>query len=142
MWINARVVNQVDTTTIFNQYQSWFNEYSTTKANEFLTWQTNVTKALETWIDAQEKDFKAWRQAEEDLYYAWLNARKNGFDSWFATIRDILDTNAAGHLQIQIDDHKDAIMPHKSYDSVAKKTYTVGFSIEGGKAYIIYEEVQ
>ncbi|MGF9979360.1 hypothetical protein [Viridibacillus arvi] len=119
-------VDQVDTTTIFNQYQSWFNNYSVTKAGEFLTWQTNVTTALEAWIDVQEKDFTQWRQAEEDLYYAWLQGRKDGFDSWFETIKDILDTNAAGNLQLQIDEHKDATLPHKFKDASDGKTYQYG----------------
>lgn len=66
------VVDQVDTTSIFNQYQSQFNNFSVTKANEFSKWQTDVTTALEAWIDAQEKDFIAWRRAEESLFLAWF----------------------------------------------------------------------
>lgn len=120
------LINQVDTTTIFNQYQSWFNNYSITKAAEFLQWQTNVTTALENWIDAQEKGFEAWRQAEEQLYYTWLNGKKNDFDTWFATIKDILDTNAAGNLQNQIDDHKDAAMPHMYLDTGDNENYLWG----------------
>ncbi|MGN7116029.1 hypothetical protein [Lysinibacillus odysseyi] len=107
------VVDQVDTTTIFNQYQSWFDNYSVTKAGEFLTWQTNVTTALEQWIDAQENDFTAWRQAEEQLYYTWLEGRKNGFDTWFETIKNKLSEDAAGNLFNMIEDHKDASLPHK-----------------------------
>ena len=121
------VVDQVDTTTIFNQYQSWFNNYSVTKAGEFLTWQTNVTTALENWIDAQGNDFLNWRQAEEDLYHAWLNGRKNEFDNWFATIRDILNENAAGNLQLQIDDHANASMPHKFL--IDGDIYNYGFAL-------------
>lgn len=120
------VVNQVDTTTIFNQYQQWFNDYSVTKAAEFLAWQTDVTTALENWIDAQEQGFEAWRQAEEQLYYTWLNGRKNDFDTWFETIKDILDTNAAGNLQNQIDDHRDAAMPHKYLDTSDNEMYLWG----------------
>lgn len=120
------LINQVDTTTIFNQYQSWFNDYSVTKAAEFLAWQTSVTTALETWIDAQQADFVAWRKAEEQLYYTWLEARKNGFDSWFATIQDILDTNAAGNLQNQIDAHKDASRPHNYLDTSDNQVYEYG----------------
>lgn len=135
------LIQQVDTTTIFNQYQDWFNNYSVKKASEFLTWQTNVTTALEQWIDAQERGFEAWRQAEETLYYAWLNGRKSGFDSWFATIRDILDENAAGNLQLQIDDHKNARLPHFQIDSVTGKKYATGWIVEDGKLYFEYEEV-
>ncbi|MEX3621857.1 hypothetical protein [Viridibacillus arvi] len=120
------VVDQVDTTTIFNQYQSWFNNYSVTKADEFLTWQTNVTTALEAWIDEQEAGFLAWSAAEEALYYEWLKGRKDGFDSWFETIKEILDTNAAGNLQQRIDAHKDATLPHKFEDAADGKTYLYG----------------
>ncbi|ODV57267.1 glycine-rich domain-containing protein [Lysinibacillus fusiformis] len=119
-------IYQVDTTTIFNQYQQWFNDYSVTKAAEFLTWQTEVTTALENWIDAQEQDFVAWRQAEEQLYYTWLEGRKNHFDDWFAQIKANLDENAAGNLQNQINDHKDASRPHKYFDSEANTVYTYG----------------
>lgn len=107
------LVNQVDTTTIFNQYQDWFNNYSVTKAAEFLQWQNNVTGALENWIESQQQDFSNWRIAEENLYYAWLQGRKNGFDTWFATIQDILDTDAAGKLFNKIDNHENASLPHK-----------------------------
>lgn len=120
------VVNQVDTTTIFNQYQAWFNDYSVTKAAEFLAWQTNVTTALEQWIDAQEQGFEEWRAAEETLYYAWLNGRKNEFDTWFETIKNILDTNAAGNLQLQIDEHRNASKPHRYLDSSDGKFYRYG----------------
>lgn len=119
-------IYQVDTTTLFNQYQSWFDDYSVTKAAEFLAWQTDVTTALEDWIDAQEQGFEAWRQAEEQLYYTWLNGKKNDFDTWFATIKDILDSNAAGHLQLQIDNHLDASRPHKYLDTGDNKVYEYG----------------
>lgn len=106
-------IYQVDTTTLFNQYQSWFDDYSVTKAAEFLAWQTDVTTALENWIDAQERDFEAWRQAEEQLYYTWLNGKRNDFDTWFATIKDKLSEDAAGNLFNLIDEHKNASLPHK-----------------------------
>ena len=134
-------VNQVDTTDIFNQYQSWFNDYSVTKVSEFLAWQTNVTTALEAWIDAQEQGFEAWRQAEEALYYAWLDARKSGFDSWFATIQDILDTNAAGNLFNLIEDHKDASMPHKFLIGPTVYKYGMAFNPNLQCVSFIYEEV-
>lgn len=120
------VIGQVDTTTIFNQYQGWFNNYSVTKANEFLQWQTQVTNALEQWIDAQQQDFTTWRQAEENLYYVWLQGRKNDFDDWFLTIQNILDENAAGNLYQMLEEHKDASMPHKYLDSSKNKVYRYG----------------
>ena len=109
------LVNQVDTTTIFNQYQSWFEDYSETKANEFTVWSSNLANELENWINGQETDFISWREFEQ-----------NKFLSWFSTIKEILDTNAAGNLQLQIDEHKDSSMPHKYLDTSNNKIYKYG----------------
>ncbi|MGG3798993.1 hypothetical protein [Metabacillus fastidiosus] len=124
------VVNQVDTTTIFNQYQSWFDQYSNLKASEF-----------NTWTEEQKTSFALWRELEEVTFSNWSIQQKAGFEAWFATIRGILDTNAAGNLQLQIDDHKVDPMPHQSVDSVTAKKYKLGMGIEDGKPYILYEEV-
>lgn len=92
------LVDQVDTTTIFNQYQSWFNNLSIEKMQEFQDWQTEVTTALESWIDAQEADFITWRQAEEDLYHTWLQGKKSYFDNWFEDVKGQLSSDPAGNL--------------------------------------------
>ena len=105
-------IHQVDTTTIFNQYQGWFDDYSVVKAAEFEAWQTQVTTAMEAWIDAQQQAYEAWRQAEEDLFELWSSNRKQAFEDWFETVRDILNTTADGNLLNYIDDHKNARMPH------------------------------
>lgn len=134
------VVDQVDTTTIFNQYQGWFENYSVTKAAEFLTWQTNVTTALENWIDAQEQDFENWRQAEEELYNTWVQGRKDQFDTWFATIRDILSGDVAGNILVELENHKDASMPHKFL--VGANVYKYGLALNPTLNCVsfIYEE--
>ena len=125
------VVNQVDTTTIFNQYQSWFNQYSVTKANEFTEWQTDVTTALEAWIDAQEQDFTDWRRAEETLFHAW-----------FETVKGKLSEDAAGNLYNMIEEHKNDALPHKFSDTIDNKIYKYGFKTNQAKDGLIfvYEE--
>lgn len=137
------VVDQVDTTSIFNQYQSWFNDYSVTKASEFLAWQNQVTTALENWIDAQQLDYEAWRLAEEDLFQTWLQGRKNDFDDWFASVKDILNSTADGNLLNQLNDHKDSSMPHKFLDAIDNKIYKYGFKTNAQKDGLIFvfEEV-
>ncbi|MGX2958051.1 hypothetical protein JNUCC23_02010 [Peribacillus sp. JNUCC 23] len=73
-------VNQVDTTTIFNQYLAWFTNYSANRSAEFDSWQL-----------LQEQDFNTW------------SAQKRGnFDAWFASIQNILSGDVAGNLQAQI----------------------------------------
>ena len=125
------VVDQVDTTTIFNQYQSWFNSFSITKANEFTKWQTDVTTALEAWIDGQEAEFEAWMNKEKGLFLAW-----------FETIKGKLSEDAAGNLYNMIDDHENARLPHITTDDTTKKKYKAGWVIDNGKLFFEYEEVQ
>ncbi|MGE6516631.1 hypothetical protein [Lysinibacillus sphaericus] len=127
------VVDQVDTTTIFNQYQSWFNNYSVTKAAEFETWKTQITTALELWINEQQADFIAWRQAEEALFH-----------NWFETVKGILNEDAAGNLFNMIEDHENAALPHKFLDTTDNKKYKYGFKTNQAKDGLIfvYEEVQ
>lgn len=134
------LVNQVDTTTIFNQYQNWFNNYSITKAAEFLTWQTDITNALLNWINAQKSDFLAWRTAEENLYNTWLQGRKNQFDTWFETIRDILSGDVAGNILVELENHKEASMPHKFL--IGSDVYKYGLALNPTLNCVsfIYEE--
>ncbi|WP_255250307.1 hypothetical protein [Lysinibacillus fusiformis] len=49
-------VNQVDTTTIFNQYQAWFNDIKGSVAGE-----------LDIWQDAQEQEFLTWFESIKDI---------------------------------------------------------------------------
>ncbi|WP_249659410.1 hypothetical protein [Lysinibacillus fusiformis] len=49
-------VNQVDTTTIFNQYQAWFNDVKGSVAGE-----------LDVWQEAQEQEFLTWFESIKDI---------------------------------------------------------------------------
>ncbi|WP_281486987.1 hypothetical protein [Lysinibacillus sphaericus] len=49
-------VNQVDTTTIFNQYQAWFNDIKGSVAGE-----------LDVWQAAQEQEFLTWFESIKDI---------------------------------------------------------------------------
>ncbi|MEK4024484.1 hypothetical protein [Sporosarcina sp. FSL W7-1283] len=123
------VVNQVDTTTIFNQYQAWFDHYSNLKADEF-----------NAWTEDQKTSFLLWRDLEEIAFQTWSADQRAAFDTWFETIRNILDTNAAGNLQLQIDQHKEDPLPHKFVDAGVE--YKYGWRVEGGNLKFIYEEVE
>lgn len=74
--IVATTVEQVDTTTLFNQYVQWY-ENTTTEAEQEID---GYVKELKQKLNTSEKQF------EED------------FKTWFATIQDVLDKDTAGHL--------------------------------------------
>lgn len=68
-------IDQVDTSTIFDQYQSWFNSYSSLKASEF-----------NTWTDAQKDSFISWRNAEELTFIGWSAGQSLACPVWTLTL--------------------------------------------------------
>ncbi len=67
------VIEQVDTTTLFNQYQTWFQEKMLEADNNYNTWFEEFTEPAET-----------------------------EFTTWFNNMKDQLTEDAAGHLQQEI----------------------------------------
>ena len=133
-------VNQVDTTTIFNQYQDWFNNYSVDKAGEFEAWKNQITSDLEAWINNEENTFNNWATALRGDYEPWTGNARQEFIDWFNTIRDILDENAAGNLQNQFNAHENARLPHYQVDDVTGIRYRTGWVIVNGELYFEFEE--
>lgn len=70
------LIDQVDTTTLFEQYETWY-KYQQDRFDEDLTSWTNLKKDE---INNIEKSFKL------------------EFREWFETIRDILDEDVAGNI--------------------------------------------
>lgn len=126
------VVDQVDTTTIFNQYQSWFNMYSQQESSEWETWIAKFMETTDAWIRSEQLDFDTWRTNQEVDFITWFNQMKGQ-----------LSADAAGNLQLQIDEHNDAGLPHVFLDATDNKTYRYGFKTNTAKDGLIfvYEEV-
>lgn len=105
-------IEQIDSTVIFNQFQSWYsqkqNEYdkdiaawTKDKKEAFDKWYTENTKAFinefSTWYNTNvtqwEKDFTTWFQNTE----VW----ENEFTYWFSTIKNALDGDIAAKLTVK-----------------------------------------
>lgn len=87
-------VNQADTTTIFNQYQSWFNQMSTAKLQEINDFETALEASVNQWMAQEQTDF----------------------DNWFAGLQDLLDENVAATLTTKVQELETSIqqevIPH------------------------------
>ena len=76
------LVEQADTTDIFNQFEQYLSEFKTT-----------YIANIEQWTSDQETDFTNWKDEE-----------KTSFAEWVENIKDILDASTAGHLQLEIEE--------------------------------------
>ncbi|MGE7839613.1 hypothetical protein ACQKNX_02360 [Lysinibacillus sp. NPDC093712] len=106
----------VPTSVFQQQWDSWFNIGKYSFAEELNKWMDDEKASFTLWQEGQKSDFVAWRDGEEALYQSWIQGRKANFDEWFATIRGVLDEEAAGNIMNVINDHKDSPVPHKYYD--------------------------
>ncbi|WP_297420462.1 hypothetical protein [Clostridium sp.] len=89
-------VDQVSTTTLFNQYQSWLNDKKTTYDTDFTNWTTQKKADYENWYDTTIQR----EQSEIDAMEAQF---QNDFDTWFASVKSVLDDNTIGNLNNKID---------------------------------------
>lgn len=80
-WV-AATVDEID----FNQIKAQFD-----------TWYAETTSAI-------ENTYETWRQAFEQNADEWFDGETSAFMDWFQRMKDQLSTDAAGNLQLQIDD--------------------------------------
>lgn len=96
-------VDQVDTTAIFNQFQSW---YSTTKTNydaDIAKWTEDKKTAFDNWYGTNTQ---AFLNQFNDWYGNNTTKWSDDFATWFSTIKEQLDGDVAANLQLQINELK------------------------------------
>ena len=111
------LVQQVDTTTIFNQYLQWFTELKNAAELDVAKQSTD----LETWITRFMADTEqdkatifaalaawdtAFRDTRETQFSTWYNlftgTSEADFAQWFDSIRSLIDENVAATLTTKL----------------------------------------
>ncbi len=88
-------VDQVDTTTLFNQYQTWLNQKKTTYDADMTTWTTQKKADYQIWYDTTI-------QTEQGQIDSMESQFENDFNTWFDGIKSILDGNTIGNLTNEV----------------------------------------
>lgn len=100
-WVSG-LIDQVDTTAIFEQFQAALNEFITNETTTFAEWSANQRTSYETWAAGEQADFEAWESEQQTAVSSWIStntaAWQADFDEWFASVQDILDEDVAGNL--------------------------------------------
>ena len=88
-------VEQVDTTAIFNQFQSWYSQKQGEYDKDVITWTAEKKQAFDTWYTtnttAFEQQFNTWYSSNTDKW-------SSDFNTWFDTVKGQLDGDIAGNL--------------------------------------------
>lgn len=100
-WVSG-LIDQVDTTSLFVQFQTALNDFITNETTTFETWSAEQREAYETWSEGEQSDFEAWELAQQTAVSSWIStntaAWQADFDEWFASVQDMLDGDVAGNL--------------------------------------------
>ena len=75
------LIEQADTTDIFNEFEAYLAQFKAQYIADITEWTADQESAFNTWSAAQQQEFT----------------------DWVDTIRDILDSATAGHLQLEIE---------------------------------------
>ncbi|BDR75751.1 hypothetical protein [Clostridium tetani] len=88
-------VEQVDTTTIFNQFQSWYTQTKEVYDKDITKWTKEKKQAFDKWYNTNIQEFM-------DKFNKWYgdntNKWDNDFNTWFESIKGQLDGDVAVKL--------------------------------------------
>jgi len=111
-------VDQVDTTTLFNQYQTWLQEKKNQYNQDLIDWIENKQTEYNNYVSTKQNEYDDYvltKQTEWDNWFNTTTTTEQGnidnikqqfqqdFNNWFATIQDVLDENTAGNLYNMIE---------------------------------------
>lgn len=89
------VVDQIDTTTLFNQFEAYFEEFKAIYEKAYVDWTDEQKVAYVNWITSRENQFDEW-------YNGHTTSWQEQFNTWFETIQGQLSGDIATQLQSQI----------------------------------------
>lgn len=70
-WV-AGLIQQVDTSQLFVQWQTAYSNYYNQSTSEFDNWRNTQETNFETWEDEQVTDFESWEASRQAQFEAWL----------------------------------------------------------------------
>ncbi|MBU5487030.1 hypothetical protein KQI77_02490 [Clostridium sp. MSJ-8] len=140
------VVDQVDTTTIFNQFEAWLNENKEKYNKDITEWTEEKQNEFTRWTEEKQEEFIKWYDTNTTAFLnkfnTWFGTNTNDwsteFTNWFNHIKDQLSTDAAGNLQNQIDSVKNTMNSELSKRKIIDKTTNNEFKwgIENGNLFL------
>lgn len=116
-WV-CGAVEQIDFAQIKTQFDTFFAKYEADIKTQYGLYLQGIgsleTQAQERYDsmdqeftqyeNQQKENITSWQQQESDYMDAWIAAVQQEYFTWLDTIKNVLDENAAGHLQNEVDD--------------------------------------
>ncbi len=125
-WVTG-VVDQIDTTTLFNQFEAYFAEFKEVYELDYASWTTEQKAAYTSWITMSEQQFTEWYNTHTSGWQAQFNA-------WFESVKSQLSGNVAAKLQLQINTLDERLEGYSSCTTTfSKDGRTITQNLQSGK---------
>ncbi|MER2107565.1 MAG: glycosyl hydrolase family 28-related protein [Solibacillus sp.] len=76
-------VDQIDTTTLFTQMQSWFDQFKIDANSNLNQFSQSFQADLNAWINLQHQEFASFKTGFESTANTWMASKRQQFDNWF-----------------------------------------------------------
>lgn len=115
------VVDQIDTTSLFTQFQTAFQEWKDNQQADYETWTANKQAAYNLFVQNSENAYSQFVQESEDDYTTYTTNKQNEFNTWYTTyltafqtaveawfenIKGQISEDAAVRIQLELDEHE------------------------------------
>lgn len=93
------VVDQIDTTGLYNQFEQYFAEFKATYEKDYADWTaaqkaaylayiSNQQKLYEDWVHQKQTDYDTWTADKMAEYITWTAASRKSYEDWIAAQED------------------------------------------------------
>lgn len=125
------VVDQIDTTGLYNQFQAYFEEFKEYYEKDYANW-TDAQKAeYAAFVEQMGNDYTAWTDAEKEKFEEWYNSHTDQwsteFNYWFNNVKQQLSGDIAYQLSeeiVKVDEKVDGYVDRITTFSDDGKTIT------------------
>lgn len=101
-------IEEIDTTTLFNQYQSWIEQKKQEFDNDLINYTNTKQTEFEDWVGDKESGYDTYVSNKQSQWDSWYNTTTTqlqaDFMAWVNMLEDVLDENTAGNLLNMIND--------------------------------------
>lgn len=78
------VVDQIDTTKLYNQFEAYFQEFKDKYEADYDRWTEEQKAAYIDFITNSKNDYNSWTEEQKQAYTEYINATKLAYDQWIA----------------------------------------------------------
>lgn len=108
------VVDQIDTTGLYNQFEQYFKEFKERYEQEFVDWSEEQKQEFLTYVAYQkgqydsyiaqlQADYDTWTEDKKAEWTQWVSAQEDEFTAWVLNEKDIYETWTDAQRKAYID---------------------------------------